>query len=278
HELRTPLTAINGWVEMLAESEAVERDGDFADGVEAIRASATSLTQLISDLLDLSRVQRGVLRLHRDLLNVNHVVTSAARSVRQSALARRLDLRLELADALPLTIADAQRVQQILWNLFSNAIKFTPAGGQIFVRTRFVNERLDGRDGEAEAVAGSGESDDESKASVEESRAGVGRWVEIEVEDTGEGIRADFMPYIWDRFRQADGSATRRHGGLGIGLALVKELVEAHGGQVEAASAEGRGSRFNVRLPVIEFDEWIEREPRFDSGERTAPSGEADNA
>jgi signal transduction histidine kinase len=283
HELRTPLTAINGWVEMLAESEAVERDRDFADGVEAIRASATSLTQLISDLLDLSRVQRGVLRLHRDLLNVNQVVASAARNVRQSALARRLDLRLELADTLPLTVADAQRVQQVLWNLLSNAIKFTPAGGQIYVRTRFVNERLARRDGEAAASYLSEVNDEESRASVEESKAdgdetkaSGGRWVEIEVEDTGEGIRADFMPYIWDRFRQADGTATRRHGGLGIGLSLVKELVEAHGGQVEAASAGGRGSCFKVRLPVIEFDEWIEREPRFDSGERMPPRGEAD--
>jgi len=295
HELRTPLTAINGWVEMLAESDALARDRDFADGVEAIRASATSLTQLISDLLDLSRVQRGVLRLNRDLLNINHVVSSAARNVRQSALARRLDLRLELADSLPLTIADPQRVQQILWNLLSNAIKFTPVGGQIFVRTRFVNERLALRDGEAGVESkATGEEvktsvdelrarDDESKttggkpkAIGEESKAGE-RWVEIEVEDTGEGISEGFMPYVWDRFRQADGSATRRHGGLGIGLSLVKELVEAHGGRVEATSVRGRGSRFNVRLPVIEFDEWIGREPRYDAGERAAPRGEADN-
>ena len=218
-----------------------------------------------------------MLRLHRDLLNVNQVVASAARNVRQSALARRLDLRLELADTLPLTIADPQRVQQVLWNLLSNAIKFTPSGGQIFVRTRFFNERLARRDGEDKARVESKAGDEESKAGGDGTKVGGGRWVEIEVEDTGEGIRADFMPYIWDRFRQADGTATRRHGGLGIGLSLVKELVEAHGGQVEAASAEGRGSCFKVRLPVIEFDEWIGREPRFDSGERTPPRGEADN-
>jgi signal transduction histidine kinase len=259
HELRTPLTAINGWVEMLSERVAPDGDKDFADGVAAIGASATSLTQLISDLLDLSRVQRGVLRLRRDLLNVNQVVTSTARTVRQSARTRRLDLRLELADALPLTIADAQRVRQILWNLLSNAFKFTPAGGVVFVRTRAVGD-------------GRGE-DDSTVGEIKTTRGGA-RWVEIEVEDTGEGIPADFMPHIWDRFRQADGSATRRHGGLGIGLSLVKELAEAHGGEVEAESDLGRGSRFRVRLPVIEFDDWLAREPRFDAGE--APRAETD--
>jgi signal transduction histidine kinase len=247
HELRTPLTAINGWVEMLCESASLEKDRDLADGIEAIRGSATSLTQLISDLLDLSRIQRGVLRLNRDLLDINLVVSSAARNLRPSALARKLELHLELADKLPPTIADAQRIHQILWNLLSNAIKFTPAGGHVFVRTRFVEDAGE-RDGDEPKVVG-------------------GRWIEIEVEDTGDGIRADFMPHIWDRFRQADGSATRRHGGLGIGLSLVKELVEAHGGEADAESVEGRGSRFDVRLPVIEFNEWIAREPRFDSGE-----------
>jgi signal transduction histidine kinase len=231
HELRTPLTAINGWVEMLSESEAPASDGDFADGMRAISASATSLTQLINDLLDLSRIQRGVLRLHRDLLDMNELVRTAERTVRQAARARQLELRVELAERLPPTIADAQRVQQILWNLLSNSIKFTPKGGRIYVRTRLFEDSSESEDG-----AGS-------------------RWIEVEVEDTGEGIPADFMPHIWERFRQADATATRRHGGLGIGLSLVKELVEAHGGQIEAASEVGRGSRFKVRLPVIRLDE-----------------------
>ncbi|MCA1619287.1 MAG: GAF domain-containing protein [Acidobacteria bacterium] len=239
HELRTPLTAINGWVEMLSESEARARGGDLADGLAAISSSATSLTQLINDLLDLSRIQRGVLRLQRDLLDINELARTAERSVRQSARARKLELRLELFDGLPPTIADAQRVQQILWNLLSNAIKFTPKGGVVSVRTRLA----DG--GGAEGAAGG---DGEAAAARR-------RWIELEVEDTGEGIPADFLPHIWERFRQADATATRRHGGLGIGLSLVKELVEAHGGQIEAASEEGRGSRFNVRLPVIRLDE-----------------------
>ena len=230
HELRTPLTAISGWVEMLSErEELLAREGDLADGLRAISTSATSLTQLINDLLDLSRIQRGVLRLHRDLLDINELVRDAERTVRQTAKARRLEVRLELAEGLPPTIADAQRVRQILWNLLSNSIKFTPKGGGVCVRTRVS------------------ESSNEDGASS--------RWVEIEVEDTGEGIPADFMPHIWERFRQADATATRRHGGLGIGLSLVKELVEAHGGQINAESEHGRGARFNVRLPVIALDE-----------------------
>ena len=233
HELRTPLTAINGWVEMLSEREELARDdgSDLSDGFRAISASATSLTQLINDLLDLSRIQRGVLRLHRDLLDVNELVRMAERTVRQTASARRLELRLELSAGLPPTIADAQRVQQILWNLLSNSIKFTPKGGRVYVRTRLADGLPEGGDG-----------------------AG-GRWIEIEVEDTGEGIPAEFMPHIWERFRQADATATRRHGGLGIGLSLVKELVEAHGGRIEAESEVGSGSRFTVRLPVIRLDE-----------------------
>jgi signal transduction histidine kinase len=275
HELRTPLTAINGWVEMLSESHALEGDKDLSDGIEAISASATSLTQLISDLLDLSRIQRGVLRLHRDLLDINQLVETVERTVRQSALSRKIDLRLELAPRLPPTIADAQRIQQILWNLLSNSIKFTPAGGTVVVRTRASEGVCTGSEGvgtrtedEAMRVKDKAIRTDDETMRAEGKAPGVrARSIEIEVEDTGEGIPTDFMPHIWERFRQADASATRRHGGLGIGLALVKELVEAHGGEIEAASEQGRGSRFTVRLPLIEFDEWLGREPRFETGE-----------
>jgi signal transduction histidine kinase len=227
HELRTPLTAINAWVEMIGDGSAP--DGDLKDGIQAIGSSATSLTRLISDLLDLSRIQRGVLRLHRDLIDINRAAATAELSVRQSALARGVDLRVELDESLPRTIADEQRVQQILWNLLSNAIKFTRAGGRVTMRTRLVEDGA----GEAGALA---------------------RWIELEVEDTGDGIAPDFLPHVFERFRQADSSTTRRHGGLGIGLSLVKELTEAHGGAVTAESEPGRGSRFNVRLPVVEFD------------------------
>jgi signal transduction histidine kinase/putative methionine-R-sulfoxide reductase with GAF domain len=239
HELRTPLTAINGWVEMLCEREALGREGDLADGIRAISSSATSLTQLINDLLDLSRIQRGVLRLQRDLLDINELVRGAERTIRQAAHARKLELRLELSEGLPPTVADAQRFQQILWNLLSNSIKFTPKGGSVVVRTRLA------------AGVGAGAADGDGRAAA----AARTRWIEIEVEDTGEGIPADFLPHIWERFRQADATATRRHGGLGIGLSLVKELVEAHGGLIEVDSAEGRGARFTVSLPVIRPDE-----------------------
>jgi signal transduction histidine kinase len=237
HELRTPLTAINGWVEMLGGDgdggAPVATGRDLQDGIQAISASATSLTRLISDLLDLSRIQRGVLRLQRDLIDINRAAAKAELSVRQSALARKVELRVEAADGLPRTIADEQRVQQILWNLLSNAIKFSHAGGRVTLRTRLS----EGEPSEAGART---------------------RWIEMEVEDAGEGITTDFLPHVFERFRQADGSATRRHGGLGIGLSLVKELTEAHGGTVAAESEPGRGSRFTVRLPVVGFDEWLD--------------------
>jgi signal transduction histidine kinase len=253
HELRTPLTAITGWVDLLSEGQAQGTDRDLADGIEAIRASSTSLTQLISDLLDLSRIQRGVLRLERHFFDVNQVVASAVRNARQAAIARRLDVHLELEENLPLTIADTQRVQQVLWNLLTNAIKFTPEGGSVHVRTRLLDEGINRGEG---------------------ARAGSRiQWVEIEVADTGEGIEPEFLPYIWDRFRQADSSATRRHGGLGIGLSLVKELVEAHGGRVDAES-DGHGATFLVRLPVIEAEEWMEKEPRFETPRRRASDAE----
>ncbi|HEY0378466.1 MAG TPA: GAF domain-containing protein [Pyrinomonadaceae bacterium] len=229
HELRTPLTAIKGWVDLLSENDALQFDEELADGIEVIRNSASSLTQLISDLLDLSRIQRRVLRLDRKPSDVNLVVLDAAQVVRPSATARRLDLKLELEENLPAANIDPHRMQQVVWNLLNNAVKFTPEGGRIAARTRLIDS------------AGIMLADDEAEPP---------RWVVIEVEDTGEGIPGEFLPYVWDRFRQADSSSTRRHGGLGIGLALVKELVEAHGGQVTARSESG-GATFTVRLPLV---------------------------
>jgi GAF domain-containing protein len=239
HELRTPLTAIRGWVELLSENELLVADEEFVDGIGVIKNSAASLSQLISDLLDLSRIQRKVLHLERKPYDIRLAVLDAVQAVRQSALARRLDLQLELNERLPEINIDAQRIQQVLWNLLTNAIKFTPEGGRITVRARLI---------------------DAAKILVTDDDDEARRWVVVEVEDTGEGIPADFLPYVWDRFRQADGSTTRRHGGLGIGLALVKELVEAHGGQVEAKS-EGRGATFTIRLPVTNSINEMARAP-----------------
>ncbi|MFN2455507.1 MAG: GAF domain-containing protein [Pyrinomonadaceae bacterium] len=229
HELRTPLTAIKGWVELLAESELMESDEEFAEGISVIKSSADSLTQLISDLLDLSRIQRRGLRLECELFDLNLAVLDAVQVVRQAAAARRQMLRVELDKSLPLAYVDAHRMQQIFWNLLTNAIKFTPEEGIITVRSRLL---------------------DAATIFLEEKRGeGPPSWIVVEVEDTGEGITPEFLPYVWDRFRQADGSSTRRHGGLGIGLALVKELTEAHGGEVEARS-DKTGTTFIVRLPL----------------------------
>jgi GAF domain-containing protein/two-component sensor histidine kinase len=231
HELRTPLTAIKGWVELLSESEALALDEELAEGLGVIKISTASLSQLISDLLDLSRIQRKGLQLERRPSDINKAVLEAVGAVRQAALSRGQELRLELDENLPAAYLDAHRVQQILWNLLTNAIKFTPDGGQIIVRSRLITP-----DG----------------ILIDEDETEPTRFVVVEVEDTGEGIPADFLPFVWDRFRQADGSSTRRHGGLGIGLALVKELVEAHGGHVEAKS-DGGGTIFTVRLPLENF-------------------------
>ncbi|HEV2913698.1 MAG TPA: GAF domain-containing protein [Pyrinomonadaceae bacterium] len=232
HELRTPLTAIKGWVELLSESEALLLDEELAEGLGVIKVSTASLSQLISDLLDLSRIQRKGLRLERQPSDINKAVLEAVGAVRQAAIERRQELRLELNENLPTAYLDAHRVQQILWNLLSNAIKFTPEGGRITVRSRLVTP--------------------DGILIEDEEETEPMRWVVVEVEDTGEGIPPDFLPFVWDRFRQADGSSTRRHGGLGIGLALVKELVEAHGGHVEARS-DGGGTIFTVRLPLENF-------------------------
>ncbi|MBD0372544.1 MAG: GAF domain-containing protein [Pyrinomonadaceae bacterium] len=232
HELRTPLTAIKGWVELLAENELIETDEEFADGIEVIRNSTTSLTQLISDLLDLSRIQRRGLNLERRPCSINEAITEAVQSVRQLVSQRRQHLELTLDERLPQTIADSQRIQQVLLNLLNNAIKFTPEEGTIRVRSRLIDS------------SGILINDDENEAI---------RWIVVEVSDTGEGIPRDFLPFVFDRFRQADASSKRRHGGLGIGLALVKELVEAHGGHVEAKS-EGQGATFTIHLPVISVE------------------------
>ncbi|HEX8748505.1 MAG TPA: GAF domain-containing protein [Pyrinomonadaceae bacterium] len=229
HELRTPLTAIKGWVELLAENQLIETDEEFSDGIGVIRNSTTALTQLISDLLDLSRIQRRGLNLERRPCDINEAIEEATQAVRQAVSQRRQHLEVKLDERLPLTMADSQRIQQVLWNLLNNAIKFTPEEGTIRVRSRLIDSTgILINDGESEAI----------------------RWIVVEVSDTGEGIPRDFLPFVFDRFRQADASSKRRHGGLGIGLALVKELVEAHGGHVEARS-DGQGAAFTVHLPVL---------------------------
>jgi signal transduction histidine kinase len=215
HELRTPLNAILGWATILKTQGA---DPGLADrAVTVIERNARSQKQLIEDILDVSRVVTGKLRLVVSTVDLRAVVESALESVRPSAEAKQIRLEVSCPPDFPPLEGDVDRLQQIVWNLLSNAVKFTPAGGRVSVR-----------------------------AAREEGG------VRLEVEDTGAGVAEEFLPYLFERFRQADSSSTRRHGGLGLGLAIVRHLVELHGGTVQAASpGPDQGSTFTVRLPLV---------------------------
>jgi PAS domain S-box-containing protein len=215
HELRTPLTAILGWARML------DRDGineaTRTKAIEAIVRNAKSQAQIINDLLDYSRITMGKLRLDTCSLEPAPIIRSAIDAISPAAIARGVNLELSLDPDTGPILADAERLKQIIWNLLSNAIKFTPKGGRIDV----VLER------------------DESQ-------------IRIIVRDSGEGIRPDFLPHVFERFLQADGTITRKYGGLGLGLAIVRNLVELHGGTVHAYSGgEGKGATFTVKLPLL---------------------------
>ncbi|MFL5347450.1 MAG: PAS domain-containing protein [Hyalangium sp.] len=214
HELRTPLTAVLGWTQMLR----TRRDDVSVreKGLEVIERNARSLAQLIEDVLDVSRILTGKLTLHRKAVELAGVVQAAVEVVRPRAEQKGVTLAVELAAGVGQVTGDPGRLQQVFWNLLVNAVKFTPAGGRVEVRV----ER------------------------------GDSEW-RVRVTDTGQGIRAEALPHLFERFWQADGSSTREHGGLGLGLAIVRHLVELHAGAVEAASAGlGHGATFTVRLPV----------------------------
>jgi signal transduction histidine kinase/CheY-like chemotaxis protein len=213
HELRTPLTAIVGWSEMLLRGKLEESAHSTA--LEAIRSSARAQAQLIEDVLDVSRIVTGKMRLECEETDLSRVIEAAAAAVRPAADAKRIALRLTLAADLPVAFVDADRVQQIVWNLLSNAIKFSPQRSAVDLVLRF----------DADGYT-------------------------LEVTDEGPGIPVDFLPHLFERFRQADGSTSRAHGGLGIGLALSRDLVELHGGTIDATNVPGRGARFTVRLPL----------------------------
>lgn len=214
HELRTPLNAILGWVRLLR-SGTVE-PGDFARGLEVIERNGHAQVQLIEDILDGSRIITGNLHLEIRSIELLNIVQAAIDTVRPAALARNITLVVALDPSASRMRGDPDRLQQVVWNLVNNALKFTPKGGRVEVR-------LDR----------------------------VGTAIELVVQDSGQGIEANFLPHVFERFRQADASTTRRHGGLGLGLALVRHLVEAHGGSVRAESAGvGLGATFTVSLPV----------------------------
>ncbi|MBN9681042.1 MULTISPECIES: hybrid sensor histidine kinase/response regulator [unclassified Corallococcus] len=213
HELRTPLTAILGWVQLLRTGNLPPPRQERA--LETIERNARAQGQLIEDLLDVSRIVSGKLKLDVEPVDLSAAVQQALESVRPAADARHIDVRATV-DTSSSVMGDPHRLQQVVWNLLSNAVKFTPKGGHV----RLVVCRRD---------------------SI----------VELTVEDTGQGISEAFLPHVFERFRQADGGTTRKTGGLGLGLAIVRHIVEMHGGTVTAASdGEGRGSTFTVRLPL----------------------------
>jgi signal transduction histidine kinase/ActR/RegA family two-component response regulator len=215
HELRTPLNAIVGWTTLLMQGN-LQPDA-AARAVAVIDRNARAQTKLIEDVLDVSRIVSGKLRLNARALDLATVVKAAAESLSHAANAKRIRLKLLLEAGTGLVSGDPDRLQQVVWNLLANAIKFTPAGGTVTARV---------------------EQDDNSMSLV--------------VRDDGAGIAPAFLPHVFERFRQADASTTRAYGGLGLGLSIVRHLVELHGGTVRAESeGPGRGSSFSVALPLI---------------------------
>lgn len=214
HELRTPLSAILGWSQVLMRGTLTAADARKA--VEAIERNARAQTQMIEDLLDVSRIASGKVRLDVRPVNVADIAEQAVQTLLPAATARGVQLVKMLDPRAGPVAGDADRLRQVCWNLLSNAIKFTPRGGRVEIETAHVNS-----------------------------------YVELCVKDTGEGIDPTFLPHLFGRFQQYDGSTTRAHGGLGLGLSIVKQLVELHGGTVHASSeGAGRGATFVVELPA----------------------------
>jgi PAS domain S-box-containing protein len=214
HELRTPLNAVLGWSQMLRTGNL---RGDVAErALGALERNARAQAQLVNDLLDMSRIVSGKLQVKSELVDLGKVVTGALDTMRPAAAAKGVSVRMRTGRGKLQVIGDADRLRQIVWNLLANAIKFTPSGGRVDVELGKV-------------------------------RSGA----EIVVRDSGEGIEKEFLPFVFDRFAQADGSTTRRHGGLGLGLAIVRYLTEAHGGTVTAFSeGAGTGATFTIHLPT----------------------------
>ena len=214
HELRTPMTSIMGWAQMLDEEQLDPAMQELA--VYSIRSSSNAQAQLIDDLLDVSRITAGKLRINVRPMELSAVVRSAVETIRTAADAKQVVLESDLEPDVRVQ-GDPHRLQQVVWNLVANAVKFTPEGGRVKVTLH-----------------------------------GEGRDAVIEVHDNGQGIDPRFMPYLFERFRQADSSTTRQHMGLGLGLAIVRHLVELHGGTVAAESrGVGHGSTFRIRLPLV---------------------------
>ena len=214
HEIRTPLNAVIGWTRILQTQPSVR---SRAHALEVIERNAMSQMRLVEDLLDMARIISGKLRLKIDAVSLIDVAQAAVDVVAPGAAAKRVVIETAFAADLPAVSGDSERLQQVVWNLLSNALKFTPSGGRIYLE--IVQD---------------------------------GSSLRLSVRDNGQGVSPDFIPYVFDRFRQADASASRRHGGLGLGLSLVRQIVELHGGSVGVESGGVKqGSLFWVTLPAV---------------------------
>ena len=230
HEIRTPLNAINGWTQILLSGDSNAEKSRHA--LSTIQRNVGSQTQIIDDLLDISRIVTGQMRLDLQPVNLAESIETALDNLRPAANAREINLIETIESGETFVMSDASRLQQIFWNLLSNAVKFTPLNGQIEIILREVDA-----------------------------------FAEVIIRDSGQGIADDFLPFVFERFRQADGSSRRKHGGLGLGLSIVKNLVEMHGGTITAESAgEGAGATFTMMLPLLlpqKGDENFDRQTGF---------------
>jgi PAS domain S-box-containing protein len=237
HELRTPLTAIVGWVYLLKSGKLTKETVER--GLDAIDRNAAAQAQVINDIVDLSRIVGANFRLNLRPIQLAPVVAAAIDQLLPAANARSIRIQPILDPTAGFVSGDTDRLRQVVWNLLSNAVKFTEPGGRVTVRLR---------------------------------QAGPN--VEITIEDTGRGIHPEFLPHVFERFRQADSSNTREHGGLGLGLAVVRHLVELHGGHVEAASAgEGHGATFTVTLPRTQEQVPASADAEVATGSAALPDG-----
>jgi signal transduction histidine kinase len=230
HELRTPINAVIGWAAILRRAPATDHES-FAQALDSIERNARLQAVLIKDLLDMSRIVAGQLQLEKQRLALATVIDAAINVVRPAAEAKQICLHIEKMFAPVYVSGDAARLQQVLWNLLSNAIKFTPEHGRVEIKLETY-----------------------------------GAQAQVSVSDTGKGIRANFLPFVFDRFRQDESCAATRHEGLGLGLAIARHLVQLHGGVIDAASqGENLGSTFTIRLPLLAADPIrpLEAQPAF---------------
>jgi PAS domain S-box-containing protein len=237
HELRTPLTPVLGWTRMLRTRNLAS--ADMSHALEVIERNVRAQSQLVEDLLDISRIITGKLRLHTRRLSVASVIRAAVETVEPAAQSKSITLVCDLEDSAPPVHGDADRIQQVIWNLLTNALKFTPREGRIVITQR----QVDGH-------------------------------IEVTVQDSGEGISPDFLPHLFNRFTQADSTTTRAHGGLGLGLAIVRHIMELHGGSVKAESkGRGEGAKFTISMPVFDASRDAESKAFYRTTRRSPENG-----